>query len=235
MGKIIWNRQLSEDIFLIKVEEENHAEMGQFYMLRAWDKFPVLSRPISIFDRNEKSVVFMYKNVGQGTEIFTKLKEGDEIALEGPHGNGFPKVEGKIALVGRGVGIAPLYFASKTLKEINPKNIVDIYLGFKDTNILEKEFKEVADQVHINIGGSITDDIDPNQYDYIFVCGSKNMMKRLYEKCKGSKAKVYVTMENRLACGVGACLVCSCKTLHGNKKVCKDGPVFLGEEVFDIE
>lgn len=235
MGKIIWNKQLSEDFFLMKAEEKNNAEMGQFYMLRAWDKFPLLSRPISIFDRDDESVSFLFKNIGQGTEIFSKLKAGDEISLEGPYGNGFPKVQGKIALVGGGVGIAPLYLAAKVLKSANPDNIVDIYLGFSERGVLYEEYKNVADKVHINVGGFITDDIDPNQYDYALACGPKIMMKILYEKCKGTKAKVYVSMENRMGCGVGACLVCSCKTINGNKKVCKDGPVFLGEEVFEVE
>lgn len=235
MGKIIWNKQLSKDFFLMKAEEKNNAEMGQFYMLRAWDKFPLLSRPISIFDRDEKNITFLYKNIGQGTEIFSKLKTGDEISMEGPYGNGFPKVQGKIALVGGGLGIAPLYLAAKVLKSINPQSIVDIYLGFSDKGVLYEEYKNVADKVHINVGGFITDDIDPNQYDYALSCGPKIMMKILYEKCKGTKAKVYVSMENRMGCGVGACLVCSCKTINGNRKVCKDGPVFLGEEVFEVE
>ncbi|PYG90311.1 dihydroorotate dehydrogenase electron transfer subunit [Ruminiclostridium sufflavum DSM 19573] len=235
MGKIIWNRQLSKDFFLMKAEEKNNAEMGQFYMLRAWDKFPVLSRPISIFDRDEESVVFLYKAIGEGTERFTKLKEGDEITLEGPHGNTFPKIEGRIALVGGGVGIAPFYLTAKTLKEYNPGSVVDVYLGFSDTALLEKEYKEVADEVHINVGGYIIEDIDPNRYDYVLTCGPMIMMRLLYQKCKDTRAGIYVSMENRLACGVGACLVCTCKTSGGNKKVCKDGPVFPGEEVFGIE
>lgn len=235
MGRIIWNKQLAKDFFLMKVEEGNHAEMGQFYMLRAWDMFPVLSRPISVFDRDGESIVFMYKNIGKGTERFAELKEGDSITLEGPYGNGFPKVQGKVALVGGGVGIAPLYLTAKILKDMYPENTVDIYLGFSDTALLEEEYKKVADRVHINVGGFITDDVCPEEYDYVLTCGPRIMMEKLYLKCKGTKAKVYVSMENRMACGVGACLVCSCKTIKGNKKVCKDGPVFSGEEVFDFE
>jgi len=155
--------------------------------------------------------------------------------MEGPYGNGFPKVQGKIALVGGGAGIAPLYFASKILRSINTENIVDIYLGFSDTAILYEEYKNAADKLHVNVGGFIIDDIDPNEYDYVLTCGPKIMMQKLYEKCKGTKAKVYVSMENRMGCGIGACLVCSCKTINGNKKVCKDGPVFLGAEVFEVE
>ena len=86
--------------------------------------------------------------------------------------------------------------------------------------------------VVINIGGYIVDDVPVEKYDYIFTCGPKIMMQVLADKVKGSNAKLYVSMENRMACGAGACLVCTCKTSDGNKKVCKDGPVFLAEEVF---
>lgn len=235
MGKIIWNKQLSKDFFIMKAEEKNNGKMGQFYMLRAWDKYPLLSRPISIFDRDDDSVSFLYKNVGEGTEIFSKLKAGDEISLEGPYGNGYPFVHGRIALVGGGVGIAPLYLTAKELKAYSPQNKVDIYLGFSDKAVLEEEYKLVSDNVYINVGGYIIEDVDPDKYDYILTCGPKIMMEKLYEKCKNTKAKVYVSMENRMGCGIGACLVCSCKTTKGNKKVCKDGPVFLGEEVFGVE
>ena len=84
--------------------------MGQFYMLRAWNEYPVLSRPISVFDADPETVSFLYKVVGKGTEIFAGLKAGDEITLDGPHGNGFPEVKGKVALVGGGVGIAPVSY-----------------------------------------------------------------------------------------------------------------------------
>jgi dihydroorotate dehydrogenase electron transfer subunit len=85
------------------------------------------------------------------------------------------------------------------------------------------------------VGGFITDEIEPAGYDHIFTCGPEVMMRALYGKCKraGAAGKVYVSMENRMACGVGACLVCSCGTTGGNKKVCRDGPVFKGEAVFE--
>lgn len=237
MAEILQNERVNEDFYLMKVKEKNQAAMGQFYMLRAWNEYPVLSRPISVFDADPETVSFLYKVVGKGTEIFAELKAGDEITLDGPHGNGFPEVKGKVALVGGGVGIAPLYLAAKTLKKLDPDTTVDIYLGFSGEPILTDRYEQVADKVTVNVGGFVTDDIDPCQYDYIMTCGPEIMMKVLYKKCKDMKAAapVYVSMENRMACGIGACLVCTCKTSNGNRRACKDGPVMLGNEVFDYE
>lgn len=237
MAKILENQRITDDFYLMKVEEENNAEMGQFYMLRAWDKYPVLSRPISVFDSDGKTVSFLYKIVGQGTEIFKELKPGDEIKVDGPHGNGFPDATGKIALVGGGVGVAPLYLTAKRLKAAKPDAVVDMYLGFSGEPMLVDRYEEIADSVTVNVGGFVTDDIDPTKYDVIMTCGPEIMMKVLYKKCVsvGATAPVYVSMENRMACGIGACLVCTCKTKGGNKRACKDGPVMLGSEVFGNE
>ena len=237
MAKILENQRITDDFYLMKVEEENNAEMGQFYMLRAWDKYPVLSRPISVFDSDGKTVSFLYKIVGQGTEIFKELKPGDDIKVDGPHGNGFPDATGKIALVGGGVGVAPLYLTAKRLKAANPDTVVDMYLGFSGEPMLIDRYEAVADSVTVNVGGFVTDDIDPTKYDVIMTCGPEIMMKVLYKKCVsvGATAPLYVSMENRMACGIGACLVCTCKTSGGNKRPCKDGPVMLGSEVFGNE
>ncbi|MCI8512038.1 MAG: dihydroorotate dehydrogenase electron transfer subunit [Lachnospiraceae bacterium] len=237
MSKILENQKITEDFYLMKVEQDNDASMGQFYMLRAWDKYPLLSRPISVYDADEKTVSFLYKVVGQGTEIFKELKSGDEITLDGPHGNGFPDATGKIALVGGGVGVAPLYLTAKKLKEAHPEATVDMFLGFSGEAMLVDAYEAAADSVTVNVGGFVTDDIDPTKYDVIMTCGPEIMMKVLYKKCVsvGATAPLYVSMENRMACGIGACLVCTCKTANGNKRACKDGPVMLGSEVFGNE
>lgn len=235
MAKIIYNRKLSRDMYLMKISGDFKGDMGQFAMVRAWEQYPILSRPISIYDLDKEGITFLYKVIGEGTEIFSKLHEDDDIEVQGPYGNGFPRVKGKIALVGGGVGIAPLYLAAKKLKSYDENSNIDIYLGFSDEPVLEEEYKKVADKVIINVGGYVTDDINPEEYDYILSCGPEIMMKILYNKSINSKAEVYVSMENRMACGVGACLVCTCKSHTGNKKVCKDGPVFLAREVFKNE
>lgn len=237
MSKILSNEKLSKDFYLMKVEHENNAQMGQFYMLRAWDKYPVLSRPISVYDTDRTTISFLYKVVGEGTEIFANLEPGDQISLQGPLGNKVPDFSGKIALVGGGVGIAPLYLAAKQLRAQQPNCTIDIFLGFSDEKLLEKEYAEICDNLTVNLGGFVTDEITPENYDYIFTCGPEIMMEVLYKKCKaaGVGNKLWISTENRMACGIGACLVCTCKTKDGNKKACKDGPVFLGEAVFDCE
>ena len=127
----------------------------------------------------------------------------------------------------------PLFYTAKVLKAQG--NPVDLFLGFNDEALLQEDYEKVCDKLTVNIGGYVTDDINPADYEYIMTCGPHIMMKVLNDKVKGTDAQLYVSMENRMGCGVGACLVCSCKTKDGNKKVCKDGPVFKAEEVFTDE
>lgn len=230
MATVIKNEAVSKDFYLLKASGSYNVQMGQFCMLRAWDQYPVLSRPISVFDCDAEGISFLYKVVGQGTELLSQLVVGDNIDVQGPYGHGFPQVQGKVALVGGGIGVAPLYYAAKQLRAAG--NPVDIYLGFTDEALLENDYRAVCDHFTVNVGGYITDAVDPSAYDYIMTCGPHIMMQVLAQKVKGSKAKLYVSMENRMGCGVGACLVCSCKTSGDNRKVCKDGPVFPAEEVF---
>lgn len=234
MPQILFNKALSDDFYLMKVALHDTVKMGQFYMLRGWNNYPLLSRPISIYDADGEGVTFLYRVVGEGTGLLAKLQEGDEITCAGPYGNGYPMKTGKIALVGGGVGIAPLYLVAKRLKENDPATQVDCFLGFSGRAILEEEFAAVCDRLKVNLGGFVTDDIEPGDYDVVFTCGPKIMMRVLFDKVKNTRAEYYVSMESRMGCGIGACLVCSCKTGSGNKKVCKDGPVFAGEEVFGL-
>lgn len=224
--RVIENSYVGDNMFYIKIEGKFNAKMGQFYMLRAWDNFPLLSRPISIFEVEENCISFLYKVVGQGTQIISKLKEGDYIKIEGPYGNGFEKVSGKVALVGGGVGIAPLYMVAKEIGSC------DAYLGFNQEEIMLETFGEVCNNVFTTKGSTfITDILDVEKYDYIIVCGPTPMMKKILKMAEGTKTRVQVSLENYMACGVGACLVCTCKTHSGNKRTCKDGPVFWGEDV----
>ena len=226
MYNIIENRYLADDMYLMKVEGNLKGEMGQFYMLRTESNYPLLSRPISICDIDENSITFLYKVFGEGTKIFSKLKVGDKINLEGPYGNGYKKVEGKVALVGGGIGVAPLYLVAKNIKNC------DAYLGFRNEAVLVDEFKEVCNEVFVATNNDfVTKYLDVNKYDYILTCGPTPMMKSLVKMTENTNTKIMVSLENHMACGVGACLVCTCKTNSGNKKTCKDGPVFWGEEV----
>lgn len=226
MYKILENKYIGEDMYFMKVEGKFEAKMGQFYMLRAWDTYPLLSRPISVHDVNEDSISFLYKVVGEGTKILSNLRVNNEIKLEGPYGNGYENVKGKVALVGGGIGIAPLYLVAKNIENC------DAYLGFRKEAILEEEYNEVCNEVNIAIGDTfVTDILDVEKYDYILTCGPTLMMEKLVKMTEGTNTKIMVSLENHMACGVGACLVCTCKTKFGNKKTCKDGPVFWGEDV----
>ena len=226
MYKVIKNEYIGEDMYLMEVEGKFKGEMGQFYMLRAWDNYPLLSRPISIHDISDDSISFLYKVVGEGTKILSKLKPEDTIKLEGPYGNGYEKVEGKVALVGGGIGVAPLYLVAKNIENC------DAYLGFRNEPILIDKYNKVCNEVNIAVGDTfVTDIIDVNKYDYILTCGPTPMMEKLVKMTEKTDTKLFVSLENHMACGVGACLVCTCKTKFGNKKTCKDGPVFRGEDV----
>lgn len=228
--KIIYNKRLSEkeSLFVMKIKGEFSALAGQFYMLRAWDNYPTLSRPISVHDIDEEGISFMYHVIGEGTEIFASLGEGDEISLQGPYGNGFPVPEegAKVALIGGGMGVAPLLYTAKTL------NKPDVYVGFREEVLEEDDYRNAAGELVTKIGGTILDEIDLDAYDVVYACGPLGMERALANMAKGKRAKVYVSLEKRMACGMGACLVCSCSmALGGNKKVCKDGPVFAADEV----
>lgn len=234
MAIVLSNDQLSKDFWRICVRAAHRGKPGQFYLLRAWDKEPVLSRPVSIFDQEEDRLSFLYKTVGRGTERIAALKPGDDLYIQGPLGNWFPEaLSGKVALVGGGVGIAPLYYAAREYMR-QGGCCTDIYLGFREEALLEEAYGGVCRKLTCNVGGFVTDEIDPAAYDRILTCGPMPMMDALYRKCAaaGAAGRLLVSMENRMACGIGSCLVCTCRTASGNRKVCKDGPVFLAEEIF---
>lgn len=226
-ARIIENRQITHDLFLMKVEGEYEVKAGQFFMLKAIDAEMTLYRPISIFDADKNSVSFLYSVRGKGTAIFSRLKAEDEILLHGSYGNGFPRSQGKLALVGGGIGMAPLLLTAKE----NKGSVV--YIGVRDGLYSEEEIANIRElfsdvDMRLKIGGIITDAVDFGAYDEIFTCGPEVMMAAVTQKHE----KVFVSMEKHMGCGVGACLSCSCKVDGRMRKVCQDGPVFLGREVF---
>lgn len=230
------NISIANDIYKLTIKGNFNGEPGQFYMLRAWDDEPLLGRPISINYINQEEISFIYQVKGRGTEILKKLKKGDSIKLMGPSGNGFKldELKGKIAIVAGGLGIAPLLYAA-----LNAKNVeMDLYAGFKDETYVVDDFKGVADKIYIStesgsVGhkGYVTDIFNPRLYSEVLCCGPEPMMKKVIEMCKNEGVPIQVSIEKRMGCGMGACLVCTCKTVKGNARTCLDGPVFNG---FDI-
>lgn len=216
----------------MKVAGNYKGTMGQFYMLRGWSSLnPILDRPFSIFDLDGESISFLYKVIGEGTHLLSRLKENDDIKLFGPYGNGFPQVKGKVALIGGGLGLAPLYLAAKNLFSDRLVGLVHIYLGFQKNPILIDLFEKVSHRLTIDVGGYISQKININDYDYIFACGPKEMVEAVVKQKKSSNTRLYVSLEKRMGCGLGGCLSCTCETVNGNKLACKDGPVFSGEDI----
>ncbi|USB31578.1 dihydroorotate dehydrogenase electron transfer subunit [Paenibacillus sp. YPG26] len=228
MAEIMSNIQVSPGVFRMKIAGNYEGRMGQFYMLRSSGMEPLLSRPLSIFDLQEHYIEFLYQVVGKGTHLFAGLKRGDSLNLLGPLGNGFPDIQGRVALVGGGIGTAPLYYSARQLSDAH------VYLGFREETYLVREFGAISSQVHVKVGGSILDDVDFDAYDHIFVCGPTGMLKaaKLREAEQGYSGNLYVSVENKMACGIGACLVCRVKAPGGGtKRACVEGPVFLAKEV----
>lgn len=245
--KIIENKPLSDNIYLMVValgDNEPKPICGQFYMLRNWPQTdaPLLSRPISVhyFDEEKQEIYFLYEKRGNGTQKLAQALAGDEIELTGPSGNGFDvqKLSGKIALVGGGIGTAPLLQLAKDLTRNGAE--VTCLLGFRDFAYQIKEFEKHCVQVKIatdkgSFGhkGFVTDLLNPQDFDAVCVCGPEIMMEKTARMCMAKNVPVYVSKEGKMACGVGACLGCTCKTKNGGKSVCKDGPVFEGSEIYD--
>lgn len=227
------NIKINDSTYKIVIKGDFSGVPGQFYMLRGWSNEPLLSRPISIHNLYEDRIEFMYQIVGEGTKVLSKLKIGDELEITGPLGNGFDvdKINGKIAVVAGGIGTAPMCYLIKELKEKK----ITAYYGFRDNVYDLQEITDIVEEIKISTEngskgykGYITDIFKPELYDVVLCCGPEIMMNKVIEMCKDKNVSIYVTLEKHMACGIGACLVCTCRTKSGNKRACKDGPVFNG-------
>jgi len=234
--KVYENVEISKGIFKLTVKGKFDVKPGQFYLLRAWDKEPLLSRPISVSQADDEKITFVYQVVGKGTEILKSLKENDEIKLTGPLGNGFPVdgEKGRVAIVAGGIGTAPMVQLLKGLNDCE----IDFYCGFRDEVFLLDEIEPYVKNMFVatesgRVGskGYVTDMFNPEGYSTVFCCGPEIMMEKVVKVCNSSEVPVWVSMEKHMACGVGACLVCTCKTKKGRERSCKDGPVFLGKDL----
>lgn len=238
-NKVIENIEVSNGIYKLKVEGNFKANPGQFYMIRSWEDEPLLSRPVSIHNISEdgRNIEFLYAVVGKGTEFLKRLKSNDKLKLMGPLGNGFNIDEankGKVAIVCGGIGIAPMNYVISKLKNAE----ISLFAGFKNEvygidNIEEfiKELNISTEDGSRGYKGFITDIFNPQEFDLVLCCGPEIMMNKVIKVCRESNTKVYISQEKKMACGIGACLVCTCKTKTGNKRTCKDGPVFLGDDI----
>lgn len=233
MAKIIENIDVCKDYFILRTDLDVKVYPGQFFMLRAWESYPTLSRPISVYDVTE-GVDFLIEKRGEGTKILEQLKEGDEIKLFGPFGNAFYANVDEVALVGGGVGVAPFHYLIKEIQKLKPSSKITLYIGEREELELENAFKDIACDIKIKKGGFITDIIDFESHDLIYTCGPEIMMKKVVELAKEHDVTTYVSLEKRMGCGVGACLSCSCETKRGRRRSCKEGPIFKGSDLIDF-
>ena len=208
---------------------------GQFVNIKLDGLF--LRRPISVNDVENDKLTLIYKVVGKGTEQMSNMVCGETLDILTGLGNGYDisKSGDKPLLIGGGVGVPPLYMLAKKL--IADKKDVTVILGFntKDEIFYEDEFKALGAKVYVTtVDGSygqkgfVTTPMEGLDYTYTYTCGPESMLKAVY---KTSKTTGEYSFEERMGCGFGACMGCSCKTLYGNKRICKDGPVLVKEEI----
>lgn len=232
MPVITENVRVADGIWRMRINGAPEGKAGQFVMLRIPGSLdPLLGRPISLYDSEGDKLTLLYQVVGHGTALFASLQKGQQMDVQGPYGNGFPLIPGDATLIGGGIGIAPLYLLAKALREAEPQRRIKVYLGFREEAYAADAFAAYADDVHINIGGFVTADVDFSQPATYYACGPAPMLSAAAAAAQAANARLYVSMERHMACGVGACLGCTCKTTQGSKRVCKEGPVFDYTEV----
>lgn len=236
MAVIVQNESIAEGVFRMTLRDLPLGCAGQFYMVRPQSGFdPLLGRPISIcrVERARGEVALVYQTVGRGTQFLCACLPGAEIDALGPYGNGFPLLPGRAVLIGGGIGSAPMLELAHALRTKEPSRRIDVFLGFREEAYLTRAFEEAADGVHLNIGGIVTNDVDFSLPATYYACGPAPMLRAAAAAAERAGATLYVSLEKHMACGVGACLGCTCKTKSGNRRVCKDGPVFAAREVMD--
>jgi dihydroorotate dehydrogenase electron transfer subunit len=229
------NTALTSNVYLMRLAgdtEDIHA--GQFVNILIDGLY--LRRPISVCDCTDGELTIIYKVVGKGTEKMAKMTGGKLDILTGL-GNGYDlsTAGDKPLLLGGGVGVPPLYMLAKKL--IAEGKQVSVVLGFntKDEIFYENEFKALGATVYVTtvdgsygIKGFVTDAMKDIEYTYFYTCGPEPMLKAIYN---ASVTEGQLSFEERMGCGFGACMGCSCKTIYGNKRICKDGPVLRKEEI----
>lgn len=236
---ITQNEKIAQSVYKMRLSGDTSAikKAGQFVNIKLDGFF--LRRPISVCDYTAEELLIIYKVVGKGTEKMSAMEKGEQLDILTGLGNGYDltvKTERPV-LIGGGVGVPPLYKLAKELKKQGKR--VSVILGFNSENeiFFEDEFKEIADRVLIctadgsyGIKGFVTDAVKDIDFDYFFTCGPEPMFKAL-ESTIDKNISGQLSFEQRMGCGFGACMGCSCKTLTGNKRICREGPVLFREEI----
>lgn len=247
---VVSSKFIGTDIvdLVIKTEKiAKNAKAGQFVSLYCNDGARLLPRPISLcgVDGDNGTLRLVYRIVGAGTKEFSRFENGDTVEVMGPLGNGFPIINKPAILMGGGIGIPPMIELAKELKSAGCSRITAV-LGYRDELFLNEDMKQYADVVIATEDGScgtrgnVLDAIKEQGVtgEVIYACGPAPMLRAIKNYGEEQSITTYLSLEERMACGIGACLACVCqskdKDEHSNvhnKRVCKEGPVFLAEEV----
>ena len=230
------NRPLTADVFEMRLAGDTSAitAPGQFINIKLDGLF--LRRPISVCDWDENGITIIYKVVGKGTTQMSKMGEGEKLDVLTGLGNGFDveKCGDKTLVIGGGVGVPPMYGLAKALLKAGKTPVA--ILGFNKSEELfyEEKFKALGIETIVTtvdgshgVKGFVTNAL-PENYDYFCTCGPEPMLKAIYNATTTSGL---LSFEERMGCGFGACMGCSCETKYGNKRICKDGPVLEKEEI----
>lgn len=249
MARVYSQSEIAPSIYDMWLETElaREARAGAFIALYPKDKSTLLPRPISIceVDKERNRLRIVYRIAGKGTQEFSSYHTGAKVEILGILGNGFPleKATGKrVFLMGGGIGVPPIL---ETAKQLDGKS--DIIVGYRDANLFLKEDLEQYGNVHIatedgSVGtkGNVMDAIREEglEADVIFACGPMSMLRAIKQYAERNGIEAYISLEERMACGVGACLGCVCRTKNvdhhshvNNARICTDGPVFDAREV----
>ncbi len=235
--KVLKNEQLTESVYrmILEGDTSDFVRPGQFVNLTVEGCY--LRRPISVYDWDENTVTIIYKVVGEGTEKMSQWAEGYECDVLTGLGNGFDvTVSGdKPLLIGGGVGIPPMYGLCKRLIAQGKKPTVILGFNKADEIFCKEEFEKIGAEAivttvdgSVGVKGFVTDAMKDLDYTYFYTCGPMPMFKAIEKTAVGSGE---YSFEERMGCGFGACMGCSCKTKYGNKRICKDGPVLKREEI----
>ncbi len=234
--KILSNIPLTKDVYKMILEGDTQyiTAPGQFINIALDGKY--LRRPISVCDYDENTITIIYKVVGEGTEQMKNMNGGKILDVLTGLGNGYDISKStKPLLIGGGVGVPPMYNLAKALLADGQKPVVVLGFNTKDEIFYEDEFKAIGCDVIVatadgsyGIKGFVTDAMNDLDYDYFYTCGPLPMFKAIYNATESSGQ---FSFEERMGCGFGACMGCSCKTKYGNKRICKDGPVLVKEEI----
>ena len=235
--EILFNFELAPNVFRMVLKGDTTALLspGQFVNIKIDGLY--LRRPISVFDYDKETITLIYKVVGVGTEKMAKMVAGDKLDLLVGLGNGFnaEKPCKNPLVIGGGVGIPPLYGLCKELIKFGKKTTVMLGFNTASEMFYEEVFKLLGADVYVTtvdgsygVKGFVTDVLKDLDYDYFYTCGPLPMLKAV---ANAAETSGQLSLEERMGCGFGACMGCTCKTVNGAKRVCKDGPVFEKEEI----